>query len=59
MVDFDREFAIQYVSDNSKVLYGHRDDYEFITSLDNEKLKSYMRLIESFIRDFPDDYEEI
>jgi hypothetical protein len=56
---FDREFAMQYVSDNSKVIYNQRLDYQYITSMDNETLKFYMRLIKSFIRDFPDDFKEV
>ena len=56
---FDREFAIQYVSDNSKVIYNQRLDYQYITSMDNKTLEFYMRLIKSFIRDFPDDFKEI
>ena len=56
---FDREFAMQYVSDNSKVIYNQRLDYQYITSMDNETLEFYMRLIKSFIRDFPDDFKEI
>jgi|TARA_Y100001937_G_C7112380_1_gene328343 hypothetical protein len=56
---FDREFAMQYVSDNSKVIYNQRLDYQYITSMDNKTLEFYMRLIKSFIRDFPDDFKEI
>jgi|TARA_Y100000004_G_scaffold87301_1_gene97872 hypothetical protein len=56
---FDREFAMQYVSDNSKVIYNQRLDYQYITSMDNKTLEFYMRLIKSFIRDFPDDFKEV
>ena len=58
-MDFDREFAMQYVSDNSKVIYNQRLPYQYITSMDNETLEFYMRLIKSFIRDFPDDFKEV
>lgn len=58
-MSFDREFAMQYVSDNSKVIYNQRLDYQYITSMDNKTLEFYMRIIKSFIRDFPDDFKEV
>ena len=52
---FDRESAIEYCKRQSHVLRGFTFN---IDALSVEKLEELVKLIKSFIRDFPNDYQE-
>ena len=57
---FDRESAIEYCLRNDHVvcLIKQTMNREYLSSLDAEQLQWRVRLIKSFIRDFPNDYQE-
>jgi hypothetical protein len=58
--NFDRESAIEYCLRNDHVvgLIKKTMNREYLSSLDAEQLQWRVRLIKSFIRDFPNDYQE-
>jgi hypothetical protein len=53
--NFDRESAIEYCNRQSHVMKGFTFNYD---GMSDEKLAELVKLIKSFIRDFPNDYQE-
>jgi len=58
--NFNRESAIEYCLKNDHVVPAIKQtmNREYLSSLDGEQLQWRVRLIKSFIRDFPNDYQE-
>jgi hypothetical protein len=56
----DRESAIEYCLKNDHVvpLIKQTMNREYLSSLEDEQLQWRVNLIKSFIRDFPDHYQE-
>jgi hypothetical protein len=51
MDNFDREFALQYISDTCKSIYGGRPDYSELLELNNKELQRRMRHLETILID--------
>jgi hypothetical protein len=56
----DRESAIEYCLKNDHIVYLIKQtmNREYLSSLNDEQLQWRVSLIKSFIRDFPNDYQE-
>ena len=50
-MEFDREFTIQYISDQWKSIYGSRFDFELLNSMTDESLKTLSKIVENFIKE--------